>query len=87
MVFGDMVGLAVTGKWLDSMISEAFSNWNDSKIPCVYVSPFLCMIFQHAENESPIPKEADYTNETLVSDITKHDRLSRSFPIVMGEIR
>lgn len=69
------------------MVFEALSNINDSKTPCVYVNPFLCMIFQHAENESSIPKEADYANETLVSDITNHNRLSRSFPILTSITR
>lgn len=69
------------------MIFVDFSNLDDSKIPRAYVNPFLCTIFQHAENESSIPKEADYANETLVSDITNHNRLSRSFPILTGEIR
>lgn len=69
------------------MIFEALSDLNYSKISCVYVNLLLCMIFQHAENESSIPKEADYANGTLVSDITNHNRLSRSFLILSGEIR
>lgn len=49
----------------------------------VYVNPFLRMIFQHAENESSIPKEANYANEILVSDNTNHNRLLGYFPVLM----
>lgn len=50
---------------------------------CVYVNLFLRMVFQHAENEPSVPKEADYANEILVSDSTNHNRLSGYFPILM----
>lgn len=56
--------------------------WHSQGKDVVYVNPFLCMILQHAENESSISKEADYANEILVSDNTHHNRLSGYVPIL-----
>lgn len=56
--------------------------WHLQGKDVVYVNPFLCMIFQHAENESSISKETDYANEILVSDDANHNRLSGYVPIL-----